>query len=89
MAGTAQIDQDAANIPSLGVAGLTGATAASRWVGATTYSTPVTGTFAVGDYLIDRAEGRVWICVVAGSPGTWKPAGPTPALGIMGLVGWG
>lgn len=51
-------------------AGLTGATADSRYVGATASGAPVSGTFSVGDYVVDRS-GAFWICVVAGSPGTW------------------
>lgn len=54
--------------------GLTGATAASRYVGATASGAPVAGTFAKGDYVIDQT-GEVWICTVAGTPGTWKAAG--------------
>ena len=58
---------------SFAPAGLTGATQASRYVGATTSAAPVSGTFAVGDYIIDRT-GVMWICVTAGSPGTWTSA---------------
>lgn len=50
--------------------GLTGATAATRYVGGTTSGAPVTGTFAVGDFIIDET-GVLWICTAAGSPGTW------------------
>lgn len=50
--------------------GLTGATAATRYVGATTSGAPISGTFAVGDYIIDQS-GKVWICTTAGTPGTW------------------
>jgi hypothetical protein len=50
--------------------GLTGATAASRWVGATASGAPASGTFSVGDFVIDQT-GQVWICTTAGSPGTW------------------
>jgi hypothetical protein len=50
--------------------GLTGATAASRYVGATTSGAPVSGTFAIGDFIIDQT-GRTWVCTVAGTPGTW------------------
>lgn len=50
--------------------GLTGATAATRYVGATTSGAPISGTFAVGDYIIDQT-GKVWICTAAGTPGTW------------------
>jgi hypothetical protein len=50
--------------------GLTGATAATRWVGATNSGAPVAGTFAVGDFVVDQT-GLLWVCTVAGSPGTW------------------
>lgn len=58
---------------SLTATGLTGATAASRYVGATTSAAPVSGTFAIGDYVIDRT-GKTWICTTAGTPGTWTQA---------------
>jgi hypothetical protein len=51
-------------------AGLTGATTAARFVGGTTSGAPVTGTFAVGDYVVAQ-DGKIHICTVAGSPGTW------------------
>ena len=54
----------------LAVSGLSGATAASRYAGATASGHPVTGTFATGDFVIDQA-GAVWVCTSAGSPGTW------------------
>jgi hypothetical protein len=55
--------------------GLTGATAASRYVGATTGGAPASGTFAVGDVVIDQT-GKVWVCTTAGTPGTWTQVGP-------------
>ena len=58
--------------------GLTGATAASRYVGATASGAPVSGTFAVGDYVVDQS-GKVWICTAAGTSGTWTQAGTTLA----------
>lgn len=57
--------------PGLTVTGLTGATAASRYVGATSSGAPASGTFAVGDYAIDRT-GTIWVCTAAGTPGTWQ-----------------
>lgn len=54
--------------------GLTGATAATRYVGATASGAPASGTFAVGDFSIDQT-GKVYVCTVAGSPGTWVQAG--------------
>lgn len=67
----------AADVPQLASyapTGLTGATAASRYVGATASGPPVSGTFAVGDFEIDQS-GKVWVCTTAGSPGTWTQAG--------------
>jgi len=54
--------------------GLTGATAATRYVGATVSGAPVAGTFAVGDFIIDQT-GFAWVCTVAGTPGTWVKVG--------------
>ncbi len=51
--------------------GLTGAVAASRYVGATTGGPPVTGSFVGGDYVIDNSNGELWICNGPGSPGNW------------------
>jgi protein involved in polysaccharide export with SLBB domain len=50
--------------------GMTGATAASRYVGATASGAPASGTFAVGDFVVDQS-GKAWVCTVAGTPGTW------------------
>lgn len=72
--------------PAWVASGLTGATAASRYVGATTSGAPVSGTFAVGDYTIDRA-GSIWICTAAGSPGTWSSAGGVSAATLASAVG--
>lgn len=55
-------------------AGLTGATNASRYVGATNSGAPTTGTFAKGDFVVDR-NGGMWVCVTAGTPGTWLSVG--------------
>ena len=46
--------------------GLTGATAPVRWVGGTASGAPASGTFAVGDFVIDQT-GSLWICTAAGS----------------------
>lgn len=50
--------------------GLPGATSPTRYVGATASGAPSTGTFAVGDFVISQV-GSVWVCITAGSPGTW------------------
>ncbi len=73
-----------------GASGLTGATAASRYVGATTSGAPVSGTFAVGDFVIDQT-GKVWVCTAAGTPGTWGQVGSTvsPATTVTGPDAFG
>ena len=50
--------------------GLTGATAATRYVGGTANGAPTSGTFAVGDFVVDQT-GTIWVCTTAGTPGTW------------------
>ncbi len=79
--------------PAIIATGLTGAVAASRYAGATASGAPASGTFAVGDFVIDQT-GKIWICTVAGTPGTWTLAsGPTletttapPATNTSGSV---
>jgi hypothetical protein len=72
-------------------AGLTGATAASRYVGATVSGAPVSGSFDAGDFVIDQT-GVLWIyngaTWVNGSQGPAGPAGPQGPLGFA-LVGLG
>jgi hypothetical protein len=63
---------------AVAVTGLPGAVTASRYVGGTAGAAPTSGTFAVGDFVVG-ANGTVWICTTAGSPGTW-----TPAIGTVG-----
>ena len=60
-------------VPDVKVSGLTGATAASRYVGATATGAPASGTFAIGDFVVAQ-NGHIWICTVAGTPGTWVDA---------------
>lgn len=60
--------------PAFIPAGLTGATAASRFVGATTSGAPSSGAFLVGDFVIDQT-GACWVCTTAGSPGLWAQVG--------------
>jgi len=50
--------------------GLTGAAAVTRFVGATASGAPTSGTFAIGDWIVDQS-GTIWICTVAGTQGTW------------------
>ena len=66
--------------PFMQATGLTGATAASRWVGCTTSGSPITGTFSIGDWITTQ-DGKVFICTVAGSPGTWVQPAPSLTFG--------
>jgi hypothetical protein len=66
--------------------GLTGATAVSRHVGATGSGAPSTGTFNVGDYVVDQS-GTMYVCTVSGSPGTWAEVGSTQANGLTVTAG--
>lgn len=73
-----------------GVLSLPGATAATRYVGATTSGAPVSGTFAVGDFLVDQS-GSTYVCTTAGTPGTWTKTGssytlPTATNSVLGGV---
>ena len=68
---------------AIGATGLPGATAASRHAGATTSGAPTTGTFAVGDFIVDQS-GAMWVCTVAGTPGTWQIVGTPPTAQIAG-----
>lgn len=65
--------------------GLTGATENTRLVGATTSGAPVSGTFAVGDVVVD-VTGQLWVCTVAGSPGTFVGVGAGRALGYADIT---
>lgn len=58
--------------------GLTGATAATRYVGGTTSAAPTTGPFVVGDFEV-RQDGGIEVCTTAGTPGSWKMRGGTPS----------
>ena len=51
-----------------------GASAASRYVGATISGAPTTGTFLAGDFVIDHTA-KIWICTIAGTPGAWSQIG--------------
>ncbi len=65
---------------------LTGAVAATRYVGGTATGAPVSGTFAAGDFVVTQ-DGNVFICTVAGTPGTWtKPSAPSG--GVLAVVSY-
>lgn len=61
-------------VKDLAISGLTGATTASRYAGATAGGAPTTGAFSAGDYAVDLT-GSVQICSVGGTPGTWATTG--------------
>ena len=56
--------------PYLTVTGVGNATTATRYVGGTANGAPSSGTFAVGDFIVDLT-GTIWVCTTAGTPGTW------------------
>jgi len=56
---------------TVSASGITGSKELSRYVGATASGAPTTGTFSVGDFVIDRS-GVLHICIAGGTPGTWK-----------------
>jgi hypothetical protein len=74
--------------PDLTAAGLTGATSASRYVGATASGAPVSGAFVIGDFIVAR-NGHVFVCTTAGSPGTWTDVGSVSNLvtSVFGRTG--
>lgn len=56
--------------PDVKVTGTTGAPNQGRFVGVTTSGAPTSGTYAVGDYVVSQ-NGQMFVCTVAGTPGTW------------------
>lgn len=68
---SAELNADVTADGYLSTQGLVGATAATRWVGATMSGAPVSGAFLAGDFVIDQT-GALWVCTAAGSPGSWS-----------------
>lgn len=61
--------------------GVTGA-----FVGATNSGAPSTGTWAAGQFVIDKT-GAIWVCTAGGTPGTWKTVSAvTSVFGRTGAV---
>lgn len=57
---------------TISASGITGAlSATTRYVGSTAAGAPTSGTFVLGDWVVDQA-GSIWVCTVGGSPGTWS-----------------
>lgn len=67
----------------LKVTGTTGAPNAGRFVGVTTVGAPTSGTYAVGDYSVSK-DGMMFICVTAGTPGTWVTPSDTRDALVVG-----
>lgn len=64
-----------------------GATADTRFMGATASGAPTSGTFAKGDYIVDQS-GAMWVCTASstsGTPGTWTST--SGSSGITALTG--
>ena len=59
---------------SYSITGLPGAQLTGRFAGVVSGTAPTTGTFLVGDFVIDQT-GFTWVCTTAGSPGTWTKTG--------------
>jgi hypothetical protein len=56
-------------------AGGTAPTAAARWIGRNPFTgAPTSGSWLAWDWCLDNA-GTLWICTVAGTPGTWVSGG--------------
>jgi hypothetical protein len=55
--------------------GLPGAVQPARFVGGTVNGAPSTGIFEIGDFVISRVDGALWVCTTAGTPGIWHQNG--------------
>jgi hypothetical protein len=64
--------------PEIAITGEPGAATTSAWVGGTAGGAPVTGTWTVGSFIVD-VTGKIFICTVAGTPGTWVDVSSTRA----------
>ena len=64
------VDSGLVTAQAFSATGLGNATTGARFVGGTASGPPTTGTFAADDYVVDQL-GRMWICTVGGTPGTW------------------
>lgn len=65
-----------------------GAASGARVGGGTAAGPPTTGTWAIGDMVIDQA-GTSWVCIFAGTPGVWVEVGSRPGTVHYALQdGW-
>ncbi len=75
-----QIGDGQQNAADYNVLGIGDAVAGTRLVGAKATGPPTSGDFLVGDQS-NAQDGVVWICTVAGNPGTWVQASGNPIFG--------
>jgi hypothetical protein len=68
----------------LKITGMTGAANTIRWVGGNTTGAPVSGTFALRDAVIN-SDGTLYVCTVAGTPGTWTQISGSGGGGATGI----
>ena len=68
--------------PAFKATGLTGAAVAGRWVGNTVSGAPASGTFLLNDWITSQ-DGNIYICTVAGTPGTWVGGGGSGSQGAL------
>jgi hypothetical protein len=59
---------------------------ASRFVGGMVSGPPTEGTWIAGDFVVDKTNGLIWICVEDGTPGKWRAVSQAslPGTGIVG-----
>lgn len=69
-------------VPDLKVTGLTGSVQPLRLVGATATGAPTTGAHLATDVVVTQ-DGHVFVCTVAGTPGTWVDAGVAAGAGVV------
>lgn len=58
-------------VPDVSFTGLPGSTEPSRYCGRTAAGAPVSGAHLVGDWVLGTGDTLIWLCTVAGTPGTW------------------
>jgi hypothetical protein len=75
---------------TLGFTGISGAQALNiRLAGSHGTGPPTTGTFQLGDIVVDSQLPVQWFCTAAGSPGTWVPLSGKVLLGSTVVGGGG
>ena len=76
-AGGLTVSAGAATVPYLSLTGINSdVNAGARFVGGIASGAPLGGSYLVGDVVVDRT-GKIWICITAGSPGTWTQVSGT------------